>query len=59
METNTLHTSYPIHFLGTLGDLEGRDAQRHHFYSVSDVYTANMKHHKSVKYFYVFFRHAL
>jgi hypothetical protein len=26
METNVLHTSYPTHFLGTLCDLEGRDA---------------------------------
>ena len=26
METNVLHTSYPMHFLGTLCDLEGRDA---------------------------------
>ena len=25
-ETNVLHTSYPMHFLGTLGDLHGMDA---------------------------------
>jgi hypothetical protein len=55
METNVLHTSYPMHFLGTLGDLEGRDAQRHHFYSVIDVYTANMKHQNIVQYFCFFF----
>jgi len=55
METDMPHTSYPMHLLCTLGDLEGKDVQRHHFYSVSDFYTANMKHQKIVQYFYVFF----
>ena len=26
METNVLHTSYPMHFQGTLCDLDGREA---------------------------------
>jgi len=52
METDVQHTSYPMHFLGTLCHLEGRDANAIISVLFVTFSQPTCKHHKIVQYFF-------